>query len=90
MRPVIVLFTDAAEIAPETLTAMREAGYLPVKVNDANAIRILEIPAGMPDGDLSVIQTAALRALVKSAEVTVNHTAKFGLEMATLLLGKRP
>lgn len=46
-RPIIILYTEAAEISEEVLSAMPAAGYLPVKVSDPGAVRVLEIPTAL-------------------------------------------
>jgi hypothetical protein len=84
MRPVIILYTDAAEISSEVLAAMPAAGYLPVKVADANAIRVLDIPVGAHVAEMDLITQAALYA-IKQHLSSGGVQQTFGNKLATML-----
>lgn len=82
MRPVIFLYTDAAEIDADIRAKMIEAGYLPVRVADVNSIRILPAHIAFENSDVPVITAAALDAIIKSTESTSAWAANFGANIA--------
>ncbi len=89
-RPSIFLYTDAAEITDEVRSAMIEAGYLPVRVQSVDSVRILTAPLTYDEIALPLITRAALHALVQSRQSTTAHAAEFGVDLARLLLATSP
>ena len=88
-RPVIFLYTGAAEVSDDVREKMTEAGYLPVKVADIDAVKILTAPMAIDPADLSAITVAALDALLKSASATTTHVGQFGARLAAELLAAK-
>lgn len=87
-HPSIFLYTDAADLTDEVKSAMIEAGYLPVRVESLDSVRILTAPVTYDEVVLPLVLRAALGALEKSAHSGTYHTAEFGLRLARLLLAK--
>jgi hypothetical protein len=85
-RPVIFLYTEAAQIADDVRAGMIEAGYLPVLVADVNEVKILTAPLAVEATDLSAITVAALDAIVKSSGSTMSWASHFGARVASELL----
>lgn len=91
-RPVLILYTDSAEIEHETLAAMRDAGYLPVKVRDSDAVRVMDIPLATAADDMTPITKAALQAILAApidAAGVSSVRSRFGGALAQLLLEDR-
>lgn len=86
-RPSIVLYTDAAAIDDDVKAAMIEAGYLPVRVSDVDAVRIMPVTHGIDAGDMSAITAAALEAVAKHG--TQDVPARFGWALTKALLEQR-
>ena len=82
-RPIIILYTEAAEISEEVLSAMPAAGYLPVKVSDPGAVRVLEIPSCVANSDMDAITVAALVSIKAYGGAAAQS---FGSHLAKLLL----
>jgi len=84
-RPAIFLYTDAAEIDDATKEAMRQAGFLPVKVSDPEAVRFIGPEINVVSAaDLSALQRAMLELLVKNPKSTI--ATEFGPMFAAVLL----
>ncbi len=81
-RPVIFLYTEAAQITDDVHAAMIEAGYLPVRVADVNEVKILTAPLAIEATDLSAITAAALDTITTST-IAAGH---FGTTLAKKLL----
>lgn len=63
IRPVIFLYTEAAQIDAHTRKAMVAAGFLPVKVSSLDAVKIIDSPMVIADAELPYVVRSALDAI---------------------------
>jgi hypothetical protein len=87
----IFLYTDAAEIDEGSLTLLRENDFIPIRVKDENAVRILPVSPAFP-----VLSLEAIDAVTRSALKAIATTGyqedvrtKFGLILSRELSAER-
>lgn len=81
----IFLYTPQARLESAQLEALRRKGYIPVKVENMEAVKIVPAPIGIPQATLDVVLQAACQTFSEYAhDSSVN--ARFGRHLASLML----
>jgi hypothetical protein len=83
----ISLYTEEAQIEEESLSMLRQHGFIPVKVASQEAVRLMALPVPpLAPERLDAISLAAIRTI---ASFSGNVPQKFGeLVAKTILTGK--